>query len=168
MRVTWPTAVTRVPSTPSTDSTMRRTTSSWGVTPRDSIDAACHDRGKPNVVAGCIALLAGGDADVALVRSLGGPQADWNLDHGPEHRYWLRVWGARGLLWAWDDAATPAVIAALGDESWRVREMALKVIVRHRVDDALEAVTERVDDPVPRVRAAAARALQRLTAADDT
>jgi hypothetical protein len=147
---------------------MRRTTSSWGVRPRDSIDAACRERGKPDVVAGCIALLAGGDADVGLVRSLGGPQANWYLDHGPEHRYWLLVWGARGLLWAWDDAAIPAVIAALADESWRVREMALKVIARHRVDDALEAVTERADDEVPRVRTAAARALQRLTQVDDT
>jgi hypothetical protein len=142
---------------------LRRTTSSWGVTPRDSIEAACRDRGKSDVVAGCITLLAGGDAEVALVRSLGGPHADWNLDHGPEHRYWLRVWGARGLLWAWDDLAIPTVIAALSDESWRVREMVLKVIARHRVDDALEAVTGRVDDSVPRVRAAAAKALQRLT-----
>jgi HEAT repeat protein len=147
---------------------MRRTTSSWGVAPRDSIEAACRDRGKPDVVAGCLALLAGGDADVALIRSLGGPHAEWNLDHGPEHRYWLRVWGARGLLWAWDDAATPTVIAALADESWRVREMALKVIARHRVDDALEAVTLCAEDPVPRVGAAAARALQRLTQVDDT
>jgi HEAT repeat protein len=145
---------------------MRRTTSLWSVTPRDSIEAACRERGKPDVVAGCMALLAGGDADVSLLQSLGGPNADWYLDHGPQHRYWLRVWGARGLLWAWDDAATSAVIAALADESWRVREMALKVIARHRVDDALDAVTERVDDPVPRVRTAAAKALQRLTAAD--
>jgi HEAT repeat protein len=143
-----------------------RTTSLWGVTPRDSIAAACRDRGKPEVVAGCIALLAGGDADVAFVRSLGGPHADWNLDNGPEYRYWLRVWGARGLLWAWDDAATPTVIAALADESWRVREMALKVIARHRVDAALEAVASLADDPVPRVRAAATRALARLAIVD--
>jgi hypothetical protein len=143
---------------------LRRTTSSYGgVTPRDSIEAACRERGKSDVVAGCITLLAGGDAEVALVRSLGGPHADWNLDHGPEHRYWLRVWGARGLLWAWDDVAIPTVIAALSDESWRVREMVLMVIARHRVDDALEAVTGRVDDSVQRVRAAAAKALHRLT-----
>jgi HEAT repeat protein len=146
---------------------MRRTSSVWGVTPRDSIDAACRDRGKPEVVAGCIALLTGGDADVALVRSLGGPHADWALDHGPEHRYWLRVWAARGLLWAWDDVAIPAVTAALADDSWRVREMALKVVARHRVDDALEAVTERADDPVPRVRTAAAKTLQRLAEVGD-
>jgi HEAT repeats len=147
---------------------VRRTTSVWGVAPRDSIDAACQDRGRDDVVAGCIALVTGHDADVALVRSLGGPNADWYLDNDPAQRYWLRVWGARGLLWAWDDAATGAIIAALDDESWRVREMALKVIARHRVDAALDAVLPLADDPVPRVSAAATRARQLLTTADDT
>jgi hypothetical protein len=145
---------------------MRRTTSSWGVAPRDSIEAACRDRGRDVVVAGCIALLSGRDADVALVRSLGGPTADWYLDNDPKQRYWLRVWGARGLLWAWDDVATAAIISALGDESWRVREMALKAIARHRVDAALDAVAALDDDPNPRVRAARMRALQRLSEAD--
>jgi hypothetical protein len=58
----------------------------------------------------------------------------------------------RGLLWAWDSA----VSIALRDESWRVREMAAKV-ARHLVGDALPAVVELRDDPVPRVRAAAQR-----------
>jgi hypothetical protein len=39
-------------------------------------------------------------------------------------------------LWAWDDVALPAVKSALNDEAWRVREMALKVVARHKLDDA--------------------------------
>lgn len=47
--------------------------------------------------------------------------------------------------------------------SWRVREMALKVVARHRLEDALETAAELQDGPVARVRAAARRALVRLT-----
>jgi len=137
--------------------------SQWGVTPRASIEAACRERGKEGVVLGCIDLLSGRDADPALVQALGGPTADWYIDGGPAHRYWLRVWGARGLLWAWDDSAVPAVMAALDDDEWRVREMAAKVVARHLVEDALAEVSMLQDDPVPRVRAAASRALLRFT-----
>ena len=114
-------------------------------------------------MAGCISLISGHDADAALVKSLGGPEADWYLTAGPQHRYWLRVWGARGLLWAWDDAAAPAIIAALGDDAWRVREMAAKVVGRHLIDDALPTLHRLQDDPVARVRVAASRALLRFT-----
>jgi HEAT repeat protein len=108
-------------------------------------------------------LLAGAEID-PVMRAVFGDQ------HSPEwldsdvNQYWLRVWGARGLLWNWDPRAVDAVRAALSDEAWRVREMALKVIARHRVDDLQPLVTELVDDPVPRVRAAASRALALLAA----
>ena len=84
---------------------------------------------------------------------------------GENKQYWLRVWGARGLLWAWDEIAVASVTAALRDDHWRVREMACKVIARHQVGDALPVVAELRDDPVPRVREAAARAVVLLTAA---
>ena len=74
------------------------------------------------------------------------------------------MWAARGLLHAWDDSATEAIIHATDDEAWRVREMAGKVVARHRVGDALDAVAALRDDPVPRVRAAAQRAVVILTA----
>ena len=50
------------------------------------------------------------------------------------------------------------------DGSWRVRENALKIAVRHLVDEshALDATQQLQDDPVPRVRAAARRALIQL------
>lgn len=77
--------------------------------------------------------------------------------------YWLRVWGLRGLLWVWDDSAAPATIAALHDESWRVREMAAKVIAKHQVGDALPTLADMRGDPVERVRYATDRAIRILT-----
>lgn len=84
---------------------------------------------------------------------------------GGRNGYWPRSWAARGLLYVWDDSATPAIVRATVDEAWRVREMAAKVIARHRVGDALPAVAALRDDPTPRVRAAAQRAVVRTTAA---
>ena len=80
------------------------------------------------------------------------------------HRYWLRVWAARGLLYAWDDQAVGSVAAALDDESWRVREMAAKVAARHGLGDLVTGLAGLRDDPVPRVRTAATRAVAVLTA----
>jgi hypothetical protein len=79
---------------------------------------------------------------------------------GGKTGYWPRVWAMRGLLYAWDDAATSVVINAVNDESWRVREMAAKVCRRHRVEGALDAVARLEDEPVARVQAAAERALR--------
>jgi hypothetical protein len=119
-------------------------------------------RGQADVVAGCVELLAGRDVDDELVFALGGPAARPVLDGGQQ--YWLRVWAMRALLYAWDDTARPAVLAGLADQAWRVREMAAKVIARRQLGDALAGVAELRDDPVPRVRAAAARAVTVLTA----
>jgi HEAT repeat protein len=138
---------------------------SW-VTPRQSIAAECQRRGKPAVVSGCIDLLRGAsDVHDSLVLALGGPLAEHVLGGGAGGRdgYWPRVWAARGLLHEWDDRATGAIIEATADGAWRVREMAAKVIARHRIGDALDAVAELRNDPVPRVRAAADRAVVILT-----
>lgn len=135
--------------------------SRWGVTPRESIESACRERGTSAVAHCCIDLLAGKPADSALLQTLGGPKA--SLDGPPEQRYWVRVWAARGLLWAWDTSATGTIVTALVDEHWRVREMAAKVIARHLVDEALDGLVSARDDPNPRVRRAVERALQHLT-----
>ncbi len=145
--------------------------SHWGLTPRQSIEAECARRGREAVVAGCVALVGGDDADPALVRALGGPGADAFLDGSTRaDGYWLRVWGARGLLWAVDaehltSDVVDSVRRGLDDDSWRVREMALKVVARHKIGDVLPAVVELREDPVPRVRTAAARTVTVLTAA---
>lgn len=139
--------------------------SRWALTPRESIAAECVRRGRAAVVAGCVRLVLGQDVDDGLVLALAGPAARAVLDgeSRADLRYWLRVWGARGLLWEWDDSAAPAVAVALRDPAWRVREMAAKIVARHLLGDALPIVAGLRDDPVPRVRAAADRAVVRLT-----
>jgi HEAT repeats len=72
--------------------------------------------------------------------------------------YWVRVWGARGLLYVWDDRATNDVLAGLRDDSWRVAEMCLKVSTLRALPAGDEAARLSRHD-LPRVRAAAARAL---------
>jgi HEAT repeats len=137
-----------------------------GQKPRERIDAECAKRGKAAVVAGCIALLEGRETDGELIVVLGGPPALWAVGGGVEGpRYWRRVWATRGLLWAWDDIARPAILTALRDDAWRVREMAAKVVARHRLGDALPIVADLQHDPTARVRAAASRAVELLTAA---
>jgi HEAT repeat protein len=122
--------------------------------------------GADQVVAACVDLLSDVEVDGHIVYALGGPPARWAVDGGaPGADYWRRVWAARGLLWLWDESATPALLRALTDASWRVREMAAKVAARHEVDDALEALLVLRSDRVPRVRLAAARAIGRLTRA---
>lgn len=78
--------------------------------------------------------------------------------------YFVRTWALRAMLYAWDESAVMTVIDALEDEHWRPREMALRVIAKRQVDGDVDAVAELSDDPVPRVRAAARRALERLGA----
>jgi HEAT repeat protein len=132
-------------------------------TPRESVEQECVRRGKRAVVEGCVDLLLDRGADPDLIVALGGPPASWaRTGEASGPAYWLKVWAARGLLWNWDEVAVPAVISVLDDESWRVREMALKVVARHQVGDAAAAVGDLEEDPSPRVRAAAVRARGRL------
>ena len=139
------------------------------MTPRQSVESACVRQGPDAVVAGCIAILLYGDLDDDLVWALAGPAARTVLNGGEGGRsgYWPRVWATRGLLYVWDDSAVPAVASAIYDDAWRVREMAAKVVAKHLVTDAFEEIVGLRDDPVARVRAAAQRALARLTRAGE-
>ena len=136
------------------------TASIWGMTPQQSILFECDRRTRQDVVRDCIAILNGHSFDDHFLRVLGGPGADTVLDDraGGVHGYWPRVWAARGLLHVWDDVATDAIIDATTNDSWRVREMSAKVIARHRVKPAIDAVVTLLDDDNARVRAAASRA----------
>lgn len=138
----------------------------WGTTPRRSVEAESKRQGKAAVVAGCRELLAGREADPRLILALGGRPARWaaGFDEPAGPAYWLRVWGARGLLWVWDDEATPSILAALNDDAWRVREMATRVVIRHGVHDALPLVNRLRTDPNARVRKQAERAVAQLSA----
>ena len=74
-------------------------------------------------------------------------------------KYWFRVWAARALLYVWDPSLSSTVVRALADEAWRVREMAAKVCLKRELGEAGDALAILLDDAVPRVRAAACRAL---------
>lgn len=93
------------------------TNSRWGIYPRESVQREVARRGAPAVIDGCTAMLSGKPVDPELIYALGGPPARWAVtggEGGPD--YWLRVWGARGLLWNWSDVAIPEVLHALSDE----------------------------------------------------
>jgi len=140
--------------------------------PRVRIAAECALRGRGEVVASCVSILQGGEPDPSLAIALGGPAAPRLLagDSRADVELWSRVWATRGLLWALDPSTAgdrgvaAALVTALHDPAWRVREKAAQVVARHLVDAALaDVVVLRDSDPVPRVRAAAERCVQRLT-----
>ncbi len=80
--------------------------------------------------------------------------------------YWVRTWGARGLLYVWHDAAAPAVVAGLDDEHWRPAEMCLKVSTKRELGEAgPHAAVLAVEGELPRVRV---QALRTLGAVGDT
>jgi len=139
--------------------------------PADWVAQACADLGTAAVVAWCVGLLAGDPADGGPSLDLiGGPGAARMLDRMPDEQdYWARVWAARALRYAWTDApgVHAAVVAALGDPAWRVREHAAAIVRLHELGEAAEAVRPLLGDDVPRVRAAAARALAVVGEHDD-
>jgi HEAT repeat protein len=129
---------------------------------RACVEALCGRYGESVVVEGCTALLAGAppedhpriaaglsahDATVGELRTKG-----WR-------EYWWRTWGARGLLYVWSDSAVPAVVDGLADPHWRPAEMCLKVAAAHEVAEAAEGAVLLTGHRLPRVRAAAVRAL---------
>jgi hypothetical protein len=136
-------------------------------TPRKRIATECTRRGTSALVTGCLALLSGHPVDDELILALGGLPGAAVLDgyNGGRSGCWPRVWAARALLYAWDDDAISAVMAATEDDAWRVREMAAKVIAHQKLGDALQAVAKLRTDPVPRVRDAGERAVRVLAEA---
>lgn len=135
------------------------------MTPRQSVERECELHGHAKMISKCVALLNGEPVADAFLLVIGGPAAGTFLDgrEGGHGGYWPRAWALRAFLYAWDSAATPAVLSAIRDDSWRVREAAAKVIARHRLDDGLEVLADLEHDPVGRVRTAALRARRRLT-----
>lgn len=112
----------------------------------------------------CVLLLRGADRADHLpeLRYLAGRSfapGDRALDPDSWADYWIRTWGARGLLHTWHDLATPAVVAGLADEHWRPAEMCLKVATRHDVAGAGDGAAALAHHDLPRVRAQAMRAL---------
>lgn len=126
-----------------------------GALPRDLASGAAEVFGSDRVVEWCEELLAGrvsaGETEWPDIAWLGGT-VGWQP-------YWSRVWGARGLMHIGPPARPDIVFDALDDEAWRVREMSLKVVRRHGLDDPAGRVELLVRDPVERVRIQAWTAL---------
>ena len=133
-------------------------------TPRMRVAAACERLGTEDVIDRCLNLLAGGEASPEFLITLGGTPARRLLAEGlpASQEYWLRVWAARGLLWAGPGSDVARLRVGLRDEAWRVREMTCKVIARHRVDELLEGVERLETDSNSRVQEAAKRAARRI------
>ena len=120
--------------------------------------------GRERFVEVCVDLLTGADrtAYVPELRYLTGH--DW-IDDDPVRDpavwrdYWVRTWGARGLLHCWDDAATRPVVAGLADEHYRPAEMCLKVSAKHDVAGSGPGAALLTRHDLPRVRANAVRTL---------
>jgi hypothetical protein len=120
-----------------------------------------RDVGEPEAARRCAAmLLAESPTDVAdTLRWLGGTAPQTLLPNSSWKPYWVRVWGARGLLYVWHDSCVVAVVQGLGDEHWRVAEMCLKVCAQREIGAGGPGVAALADSELPRVRSAVARAL---------
>ncbi|UFS60181.1 HEAT repeat domain-containing protein [Subtercola endophyticus] len=121
------------------------------------LDAEQERSGAASVVRRAVSLLSGGYEGEDFLRVVGGDHAEGILGGAPA-LYWPEVWGARALLYVWDDSAAPAVIAGLRNQAWRVREMCAKVCAERRIGTAAE-LSRLTTDERPRVRSAGAHAL---------
>ena len=113
--------------------------------------------GEAEVIDRALSLMDGNNEGEEFLLFVGGEHAQGILDGAPV-LYWPELWGLRALLYVWHDRAAPAVVSALRNEAWRVREMAARVIAAREVSAATE-LTALLGDRTPRVRIAAARAL---------
>ena len=134
-------------------------------TPATRVADAVTILGEDGVVERAIALLAGFNVGDEFLLVAGGTHAQGLLDGAPP-LYWPEVWGARVLLYAWNDTATDAVLAGLQNRAWRVREMCARVAAARNLP-AAPYLRELLTDDTARVRAAAARALGVLGTVDD-
>jgi hypothetical protein len=116
--------------------------------------------GESRVVALATGLLQARNAGDDILLYLGGRHAQGVLDGAPA-LYWPELWGARAFMYVWgeeSDAAASAVLAGLGNQAWRVREMCAKVCAARTIGGP-ETLAALLADEVARVRSAAARAL---------
>ena len=120
--------------------------------------------GRDRFVEVCVDLLCGADhtAYVPELRYLTGHTWDPDdpvLDPAVWKDYWVRTWGARGLLYCWHDSATRSVMTGLADEHYRPAEMCLKISAKYDVAGTGPGAALLTRHDLPRVRANAVRAL---------
>jgi hypothetical protein len=122
--------------------------------------AAVQVYGERETVDRAAALLGGANAGEDFLLYVGGTHAQGILDGAPA-LYWPELWGARALNYVWHDSAGIAIKAGLTNQAWRVREMCARVVFTRELPYA-DMLIPMLEDEVPRVRAAAARALGKI------
>lgn len=128
------------------------------------IDELVAHLGERAVVEICLDLLGGADrasyvGELAYLTGLRFETGAATLDPRSWKDFWVRSWGARGLLYVWRTDASPAVVRGVGDEAWRPAEMCLRVAARRELGEAGPGAARLVGHRLPRVRAQALRTL---------
>ena len=83
----------------------------------------------------------------------------WKQPVDPVNYYWIRVWAARAFLYVWRDDVVDALRVAASDPAWRVREHVARITAQRELGQLVDALLPDLDHELPRVRAAAVRAV---------
>lgn len=125
--------------------------------PQQRIAVAVKKYGEEDVVDGAVSLMNGNNEGEIFLLYVGGEHAQGILDGAPV-LYWPELWGTRALLYVWNDSAISAVLGALSNPAWRVREMAARVVAARGIP-AADELLDLLRDETPRVRIAGAKTL---------
>ncbi|GAB3821291.1 hypothetical protein GCM10028799_32480 [Kribbella italica] len=132
------------------------------------VQVACAQYGEEVVVGWCVALLTGeisgedayGPDLPKLVAITGSTNpGGWKHPVDPVNYYWVRVWAARVLMYAWQDDAVDALRAVADDPAWRVREHVARITAQRELGELVDALIPMLTHELPRIRAAAVRAV---------
>jgi HEAT repeat protein len=123
----------------------------------ERIQAAVAHYGEDVVSANAVTLLRAKNAGKDFLLYAGGRHALGILEGAPA-LYWPELWGARTLLYVWNDSAAPYVVVGLTNQAWRILEMCARVVTLRELQVAPKLVRLTTDE-VPRVRSAALTAL---------
>jgi HEAT repeat protein len=136
--------------------------------PREVIHAACAQYGEDVVIDWCVAFLTGeisgedayGPDLPKLVAITGSANpGGWSHPVDPVNYYWIRVWAARAFLYIWRDDVVEALAAVADDPAWRVREHVARITAQRELGQLVDALLPMLGHELPRVRAAAVRAV---------
>lgn len=136
--------------------------------PREVILAACAEYGEDVVIDWCVAFLTGeisGEdaygADLPKLVAITGfaNPGGWSQPVDPVNYYWIRVWAARAFLYIWRDDVVDALLTVADDPAWRVREHVARIAAQRELGQLIDALLPMLDHELPRVRAAAVRAV---------
>ncbi|MEV8371779.1 HEAT repeat domain-containing protein [Kribbella sp. NPDC056861] len=136
--------------------------------PCEVIEAACAQYGEDVVIDWCVAFLtgeiSGEDAygpDLPKLVALTGSAnpGGWAAPVDPVNFYWIRVWAARAFLYIWRDDVVSALLSVVDDPAWRVREHVARITAQRELGQLVDGLLPMLDHELPRVRAAAVRAV---------